>query len=438
MKITSHAITLLAASALMLSVLVACTNRNETASTDGITRVTIMHYKTGANVGALFFLPQVDRFNAKYAGKYQLTIEEVPNDMYVELIKQLGLQNRLPVLIEGGDQTWLEEVIIPGNRFVDLSSWLDSKPELKARFPPEALQHNTRNGRLFSLGQPVIRPMTVFYNRALYTPSRPFAEMSWEAVAAELGDNKIAFMTGENAWTTMLVWSSLVASEAGGPQLLTDGVSNKIMNYNHPAIINATRRLQNLLRNHAAANTVGAAYADAANAFMSRRAALIANGSWMVSDFTPDKSGNWSNGFDGNDVHGDVLPGNIGLANIIGYGWWIPSSATPAQQELAKAFIEFMNSPEELEAFMLAEGGTAPRVTLSPTFLARRAENRLMDEYVGAVKATTLIVPAIGDAMPASIANHEFPRILPLLINGQLSPEDFCAELTRRAAESAL
>jgi raffinose/stachyose/melibiose transport system substrate-binding protein len=315
---------------------------------------------------------------------------------------------------------------------------LESKPELKSRFAPEALAHNTRNGKLFSLVPPVIRPMTVFYNASLYQPSRSFSQMTWEDVAAELGDNKIAFMTGENAWTTMLVWSSLVAVESGGAKLLSDGIANKIVNFNQPLIVNATARLQKLLQTNASANTIGAAYADAANAFLSKRAAVIANGSWMVSEFSPDKSGSWSNGFDGAEVHGDVLPGNVGLANLIGFGWWIPSSASPAEQELAKAFIEFMNTPEELEQYMLAEGGTAPRVPASPDFLTKRAENRLMNEYVGAVQADTIIAPAIGDAMPASIANNEFPRLLPLLINGQLSPEAFCEELTKRAAESAL
>ena len=44
---------------------------------------------------------------------------------------------------------------------------------------------------------------------------------------------------------------------------------------------NSVAQLQNLLQNNAASNSVGAAYADAANAFMSEQAAIIANGPWM-------------------------------------------------------------------------------------------------------------------------------------------------------------
>ena len=45
-----------------------------TASADtnsGVVEVTIPSYKTGENAGAAFFVPQVERFNEKYAGKYK-------------------------------------------------------------------------------------------------------------------------------------------------------------------------------------------------------------------------------------------------------------------------------------------------------------------------------------------------------------------------------
>ncbi|MCK5672711.1 MAG: hypothetical protein KAH95_05010, partial [Spirochaetales bacterium] len=68
--------------------------------------ITIPHYKAGQNVGGKFFLPQVARFNEKYAGTYKLVIEEIPQDSYLGKIKQLAQQNKLPALIEGADKKW--------------------------------------------------------------------------------------------------------------------------------------------------------------------------------------------------------------------------------------------------------------------------------------------------------------------------------------------
>lgn len=407
------------------------------ATAEDVIEITIPHYKVGENVGAKFFLPQVERFNTQYAGRYKLTVEEVPQDMYVEKIKQLGQQGMLPALIEGGDQTWLEEVIIPAGKFYDLNQWLDQDAALKAQFPEANLAHNASSGKLFSLTYPVIRPMTVFYNSELFTPSKPFAEMTWEEVLGEFGDNKIAFMTAENAWTTMLALSSMIAVQPGGAQLLTDGVVTKITDFSQPPIVNAVAQLQGIVQKYASSNTIGAAYADAANSFMSKNAALICNGSWMVGDFAPEAKDKWSNDFDGATVRGDVLPGNVGLANLLGYGWWIPDTTPAAQAEAAWAFIAFMNSPEELEQYMLAEGGTAPNIQVSEAFLAARAENKLLDQYVGAVRGDTIIAPALADAVPGSIANQEFGKLLPKLIDGSMTAEQFCAELTKKAAESA-
>ena len=57
--------------------------------------ISIPHYKAGQNVGGKFFLPQVERFNEKYAGTYKLVIEEIPQDSYSNKIKQLAQQDNV-------------------------------------------------------------------------------------------------------------------------------------------------------------------------------------------------------------------------------------------------------------------------------------------------------------------------------------------------------
>ncbi|MDR3248141.1 MAG: ABC transporter substrate-binding protein [Treponema sp.] len=407
------------------------------SSTSGVIEVTIPHYKSGQNVGALYFLPAVERFNQKYAGKYKLIIEELVQDMYGPKMQQLSQQGQLPVLIEGGFKEWLEELIIPGNMFADLKPWLDSKPALKDSLRPVTLDYNTRGGKVFSVSYPVVRPVGIYYNAKLYTPSRPFSQLSWDQVLAEFGSNKIAFMTGENAWTTVLIFSSLIAKQPGGVDVLAAGEDVKITDFNTPIFINAATQLQQIMQKYASSNTLGAAYADAANNFMSAQSAMISNGSWMVGDFKADQSAKWSNGFSGGDVHADVLPGNVAIEGSgRGYGWWIPATATAAEQELGKAFLEHLLSPEELETYMLLEGGSAPRMTPSQSFLTERAKDRLLDEYAGAVKSDTILCPGFAGSIPTSVAESGLGRILPLLINGTYTPARFCQELTTMAKEA--
>ena len=56
-------------------------SQEKKAETDGKEiELKIPTYLAGENVGAVFFLPQVERFNKKYEGKYKVVVEEVVED----------------------------------------------------------------------------------------------------------------------------------------------------------------------------------------------------------------------------------------------------------------------------------------------------------------------------------------------------------------------
>ena len=72
--------------AIMSLGLVACGNGNSgtsaTKTESGEIEIKLPTYLAGENVGATFFLPQVERFNEKYSGKYKITVEQVLHDSY--------------------------------------------------------------------------------------------------------------------------------------------------------------------------------------------------------------------------------------------------------------------------------------------------------------------------------------------------------------------
>lgn len=183
--------------------------------------ITIPHYKTGENVGGKFFMPQVERFNALYEGKYQINLEELPQDLYPEKLKQLGQQNALPALIEGGDTEWIRNVIIPNGLFTDLSGFVSENEAIGSLLLESTLEYNNADGKMVSIVLPVVRPIGLYYNADMISVDKKLSEMSgWDEFANYLGDTKVAFMTGENAWTSQLTLSGLIALEPGGAELL--------------------------------------------------------------------------------------------------------------------------------------------------------------------------------------------------------------------------
>ena len=405
----------------------------------GPVEVTVPSYMCGENVGGLYFLPLVDRFNAKYEGVYKVIIEEIVQDLYNDKIMQMGNAGMLPALINGGiNDTWFDEVVLANGLFVDLKELVDSNPGIRARYNDANYEYNLYEGKLATLPSPLVNLITMYYNSALWTPSKPINDMSWQDVIDDLGDNKIAFMTAENAWTTMLAFTSIIAAEPGGAELMYANFPNKLVDFSDPILIEAFSKLQKLLQNNATASTIGGAYADAANSFLNVEAAIIANGPWMIGDLRAGGSDKQGEKYDADTIHGAVLPGNVGIENPFGRGWWIPSTCSDDEIALAKAFLEFMNSPENLEEQMLILGGAIPGFEYSEAFLAKRAEDRLMDEYLSAPDANTIIVPSFEGVVPGSIGSPEFGKLLPKLADGSLTPEQFAAELTKKAAETAL
>ena len=149
----------------------------------GTIQLVIPHYKAGQNVGAKFFISQVNRFNAAYSGIYELVIQEMPQDGYLEKMKQPAQQNRLPALIECADALWFEQVIVSDERFYNLGPWLNENPEIRDIMIDDSVDFNTRDGKIITLPMAVVRPIGLYYNETLISPEKRVSEMSFEEFA---------------------------------------------------------------------------------------------------------------------------------------------------------------------------------------------------------------------------------------------------------------
>ncbi|HAH62578.1 MAG TPA: ABC transporter substrate-binding protein [Treponema sp.] len=419
----------------------ACSSKKtDREENDGVTEVTLPTYLAGENVGAVFFLPHIERFNQKYAGKYKINIEAVPQASYAEKIKQLAQQRKLPVLVHspgsgGIDVQWFRDVIIKNNMAYDLSEFLQSHPEVKENLVPESIDYCTVKGKVVCMPIAVLKPIGLYYNTALYKSAKNIQDMSMKEFISTLGANKLAFQTVDNGWTTGLFLSALIANQPGGMELIKSAVDSKLYDYTAEPVAAAVKQLQNVMQSNAASNSVGAAYADAANAFMSDKASIICNGSWMASEFDSKSKDKWSNGFKGTDVRAAIYPGNVALVNPRVYGeFWIPDSAEEKEKELACAYLAFRDSQPEIEQLILTEGGTAPAIAhYSDEFKAKQKETPVLAELAESVNKDTIFAVSLYDVMPSTIADTEFGKTLPKLVDGTLTPEEFCTELTKKA-----
>lgn len=395
-------------------------------------------YRTGQNVGAKYFLPSVDRFNKKYAGQYKVAVQEIVQDSYDDKIKQLAQVNKLPTLMDGmHDTVWLRNYVIKNKKSYDLKDWLDKNPDIKKLCIKDSLNYCTVDGRVVIMPLIVSSPSVSYYNSKMYKPSKAIRDMTPDEFLSSLGNNKIAFMTGENAWTTQLLYSALIANQPGGADTLEKHTDNKLTDFNNDIFINATTQLQKYLQKAASSNTVGAAYADADNSLLSKQSAVIFNGPWMFADFDESSKDKWSNDFNGTDMSVDLFPGNVAINNNNAFGgYWISNSASDEQKEVALEFLKFVSSSHEVEQQVLIAGGFAPNLEYSEDFKKEAKSNKLLTLYTNAFNKDTKQVPGFDDVVYPSVAQPGFPNLLPDLISNKMTPKAFCEKLTELSKQA--
>lgn len=410
------------------------------ANADGAEKVlTIPTYWTGENVTAVYFEAAVDRFNEQYEGQYEVVIEEVIEHQHMEKMTQLAQTGNLPVLVTSPSAEFIETVIIPNHLYTDMSDFLEEHPEIKELALDASLEYCTQeNGEIVGMPGVALTPVGSYYNTTLYNPDKNIADMTMDEFLDSFGDNKYAFQTGDNAWTSMLFLSALIANEEGGTEWLLENEGSKTSDFNQPFIVDAVAKLQEFWSTNAADNSLGAAYPDCANAFMSNNAAVIFNGSWMNSEFGADNTDSWSNGFDGANVKSDIFPGNIAIGSTKGYGRYLmTNSGTEDEREVAYAFLAFIYSQYELEQYSLTDGAMIPNLDYSDEYMATLEANPLVKSRTELVSGDTTVVPHIANIMYDSIAGEVLPTTLVQLVNGAVTPEEFCQILTEKSIEAA-
>lgn len=405
---------------------------------DDVKELTLLTYYCGENVGGVYFEPAVERFNEKYEGQYKIILEETVEASYSDKITQLAMANKVPALITVPGSDVMDEILIPGGFLKDMTPVIEEHPEISALFLDGALEACTVDGKVYSMPSSYTSNTGCFYNSKLLGFDGNLCDLTVDEFIELLGDNKVALQTVDNAWTSLLLLTALIANEEGGADWLNDNYDADVTDYNVPCVLNAVTKLKEIYDKNGAANTVGAAYADAANAFFNEQAAFIANGPWMNSDFTETGKDNWGGEFNGEDVIADFYPGNIAINGQPGYGRWaLTTGGTEDEQEVAEAFIIFVSSQDELEQFCLIEGKTMPKAEYSQEFIDSAAADRLFSQQIAKTTSDTTVVCNFGDVMISSINSQVFGVTLTQLYNGDITPQEFVDEMSTKSLEAA-
>lgn len=404
------------------------------ASADGVITINYPTFQCGVNTAAPVVAQLVEEFNEEYAGKYQIKLEEVPGDAnYVDKIKvQLGTGDLPPVVYGAGYN--LLDLALAKDLVVDLTPYVEADPEWKALYSETALNTNSRDGKIYASS---VEGSVVgyFYNKDLFAqagieaPATTWEEF-WEQCdkLKAAGITPLALDTADSAWVTQLWWGAMVATSG------EDGMKfMQTMNptdYNFPEMVEAVETVQKMLQEYTTLDAIGGKYEHAANNFLSGQAAMIANGPWMIGDFSDTSK--TTEGF-ADKVGSAIYPGNFVYDAPI-QGYFVTKQDDPKLEEAAVEMVKFFTSAHAQQLGLEMQGMVPASSTVEVTDEAK-SKYPLLVEFLDQAAGAELR----SDNMQATMFSNLLDVVsqeLPRLYSGELDATAFCQALTDAAAKN--
>ena len=389
-------------------------------------QVRFLSLQVGVHPEAPWLEKTVNDFNALNKGKIKVIIDGVAGDQACwEKLRTDAAANTMPDLFTLKADRSEFDVLAQSDRVVDLNSYLKADAEFKKKLnDPGSLETYTYKGKL--LGVPYAKAYVgIYYNKTLFAKAGINSfPVTWDEFFAasdklsKMGVAPLALMTGENSWTSALMLAHLIGTS--GPEgLKWLQTSPKDQKFNTPVFINAVKKLQIMLNQYTTLDAIGAGYGVAANNFLQGKAAMIANGPWMIGSFSDPKSA--PEGFE-KKVGYALAPGNgvIAMENVA----YATGSKTKEKRDAAVKFLKYLTTDDVYAAY-LSVGGAGPCFQTDLSKVKYPAINQAFLPLAVKAKNQYTIVPnAVKPAVIDALA-----QLLPGLADKSLAAEQFAKQI---------
>ena len=377
-------------------------------------------------------------FNKKYAGKYRVkTIKSQSAGSSADRLQyyqRLALASDLPDIF----QVNTEEL----RSLAKTGKLMNFAPELAE---DGAWKSSFNNGAFAALtgedGQVWAIPETrdaigIFYNKAIFRSAAvdgfPQTWADFEADCAKIKATGKTCFAMDGDWVTLLTWANLIGTQPGGADFLNGAIRSGDYSTN-PVVVKATETLK---RWHTDgfinANAFSGEYQNAATQFISGKAAMIANGPWMVnSDIKTKNAVKGLYGEIGYEESPGWTAGQRGLIIVAGEGSYASGAHDARKQEAVAAFMKFMTSHSQALAQVRVEGAW-PAAKFQPTPEEQKTLEPLASALVKKSTSVPLTYPHPYYNAPAPLQSA-WRNLWPAYVKSGESAADFLRKLSKQA-----
>lgn len=325
----------------------------------------------------------VAEFNEEYEGQYRLKVEWITDtaEGYRARIKTLNGLDKLPAVITdiGFDADFYNMMVV-NERVVDMEP--------------------SGNGSMSYGG--------FYYNKELFTQAgiQEFPT-DWAGFYACLDKLKAAGITplaihgGSSYWTPLLIATAYMAGTPEGMAFLKTQYPQDYENESAKDMFGMLKRLYS----YADSDAIHIERTEAARRFAEGKAAITANGGWMIVNFTKEEK---------DKVGFAPFPGNVLLKDMKMSTWAVTKGYSKEITEGAKEFLAFRERRDRKQ---------------EEAYFASSTEGVVEREYKQVIQQARSIMPNYQLKWEASIQEEFLVKNLPLYVEGEMNQDEFLKEL---------
>ncbi len=358
------------------------------------------------------------------------------NDAYKQKIRSAVGADQAPTLVFSWGNGGMLKSWVAAGKIMDLTPEVRKDPALTGRFLPSVAKTGVLDGKTYAVPNNSMQPVFLFYNKDLFARVGAQPPKTWDELMALVPKFAAAGIApfslgGQSKWP-QLMWEEYLVDRIGGPGVFAAIAANKPGSWSDPAILDANRKIQQLVDAGGFAKGFNSISTDS-NADLALlytgKAAMYLMGSWAFPTIKEADPG-FAAGKLGY-VGFPVVPGGKGdPADIVGNPanfWSVSAHASDAQKQAA---VKYLREGVMNDAYVdaLLAGGAVPPVNGIEAKLAKAPDPAYLSYVYGLARNAPNFQLSWDQALSPGQADALLNNLDQLFLK-QITPEQFSANM---------
>ncbi|CAG7655861.1 extracellular solute-binding protein [Paenibacillus allorhizosphaerae] len=319
-------------------------------------KLSVWHNWTGQDAKAIAMRKILDDFQAQHP-EVQLEVEGLPTDGLKTRLRTVAAADEMPDLFVMWPDAMTKE-FVNGGLLQPVDEFLNSKPEWKNNFIPNALDGFTVDGKTYTVPMNLAPSSFIYYNQAIFDKYGVKVPKTWDDLKSAIDtfnkNNVIPVALGNKAnWVAQSTIFSTIADRITGTDWFLKAASQNGAKFTDPEFVKALTVMQDLGKSKA--------FQDGFNSidenqmmqlYFQGKSAMFIDGGWALANLVNNAPKEVLD-----TTHISILPAIDGgkgnaqsTAGVVGTGMGVSKKVTGARKDAAMQLLYALSGPEGQKA----------------------------------------------------------------------------------------